>query len=195
MKAIDKILNEGKGNQYENLCLLSEVKLNRIVDALFKLCFIILSGFRDDKTSSENKRAAKQLLQDIITSNHTFLPLFIGINEKEGAVHEVCFLIPNKKEEHADLIKLGKQLAIKYNQELFLFKVSGDSFYCQFLKRSGEVESSFTSSNLNEIVQIYFKKISDKALTDVYVKQGAQTINEHRARALRGELQIIEYGS
>lgn len=190
MNAVDKILKEGKDNGYQNLCLLSEVKLNRIVDALFKIYFIILSAFRPENTTSKNRESAKQLLLDIMSSEHTFLPLFIG------AGHEVCFLIPNNKEEDAQvLIELGKGLTIKYNQELFLFKVSGDSFYCQFLTKSGDVESSFNSSDLDEIARMYFKKISDKALTDVYVKQGAQTINEHHARTLRGELQIIEYGS
>ncbi len=194
MNAVDKILKEGKGNKYENLCLLSEVKLNRIVDALFKLCFIILSAFTADKTSSENKESAKQLLLDIISSNHTFLPLFIGI--REGTGHEVCFLIAQKKDEDAqELIELGKELSRKYNQEWFLLKVPGDSSDCQFITKSGEVESTFNSSNLEEIVRIFFAKISDKTFMEVYVKCGAVTINEHHARTLRGEIQIIEYGS
>lgn len=209
MNLIDKILKEGLENKYDNLTLLTEVKLNRILDYHFKNGFIIISACRGDNTSVINKALSKKLLADIISSKHSYIPVYGGFIENKGTdeereVQEVSFLVPKNKDENINnLVELGKNLCAKYNQDSFLLKNPGDDYKCQFITRDGEVDGEFTGLKLNDISQTYFTKLNkggkdkvDRRFTnEVFVKSGANTINEHHSRASKGEIQIIEYGN
>ena len=85
---IDKILKEGFPNKYDNLSLLTEVKLNRILDYHFKNGFIIISANRGDNDSATNKLLTKKLLGDIIASKHSYIPVYGGFIENKGTNEE-----------------------------------------------------------------------------------------------------------
>lgn len=196
MDAINKILKVGKDGQYEDLALLSKVKLNKTLDVHFREGFIILRA--------KDKVSTKELLSDIRASDHKFIPLFGGFIGAGREGYEAAILVARNKEEKVDdLIELGRKLNAKYEQELFLFKMPEEHWVsCKFMSNAGEVVSVGPARDLHEVIDLYFTTINkasddknERSLTDIFVKAGAKSINEHRSRTMKGEIQIIEYGS
>ena len=196
MNAIDKVLKVGKDNQYEDLAHLAKVKLNKTLDVHFKEGFIILTA--------KDKTAIKELLSDIIVSEHKYIPLFASFMEEGREIYEASIIVARNKDEKVDnLIELGKRLCSKFEQLLFLFKMPGDLFICcKFMSKTGGVVSVGLARNLYEVADLYFTTINksgknetERSFTNIFVKAGARTINEHHSRTMKGEIQIIEYGS
>ena len=151
--------------------IIDESTLNRILDKHFKDGFIIITAYRAENSSSENKKNFEQLKQIVRSNKYSFIPVYGGFIENLGTsdekeVREPSLLIPNHivastkaYENINDLKELGIKLCKKYNQDSFLFQPtnSNKSFY---ITKDGKIDMTFTGKNVNDLAQIYFTELS-----------------------------------
>lgn len=150
-----------------NLQLIDEVKLNRILRKHYNDGFIIITNFRGERDNKENVNGFNELKNIVKNHEFSYIPVFGGYvenmgTEEERQVHEPALLVPNQivgsaksYDEDTRLFQLGVNLANKYNQDSFLYKPKGSN-NAYYIDKNGKVDMKFTDKTVNDLTQIYF---------------------------------------
>jgi hypothetical protein len=157
-----------------NIKLIDESSLNRLLSKHYKDGFIIVTSYRGggEKTDKENKEDFNELKQIVRGKGYSFIPVYGGFienygEEDEREVREPALLIPNQKvathksyENDGELFKMGVELINKYNQDSFLHKKPGEENIAQYINKSGNIDMTFKDKSVNDLTQVYFTDLA-----------------------------------
>lgn len=148
----------------KNLVKLSEVSVNRILNALGRNGYCIISASRCKNTQLENNKLNKQLIEDIQYASYSYTPVCGGYKEKSSnkdiVIFEKSVIIYNlmrngKSSEILNLIKFTTALCEKYCQECFIAVYPGKP--PAWINSSGKILKTFSSKfKVNDLMQTYF---------------------------------------
>lgn len=192
----------------DNVSIISESSLNRILGKHYEEGFIIISSYRDvdEKSIEENNGDYKELKSIVKNNGFSFIPVYGGYienkdkpNEKE--VRESALLIPNYKVATTQkyptddkLRELGVELSKKYNQDTFLYKPMGDDNKAYYIDKNDNVDMEFNDKTINDLTQIYFtdltknkyeKNKTSKRFTfteTIFINKSPKDLNEAKSR-------------
>jgi len=194
--------------QENTLQRLDESSLNSLFNKHFHDGFIIITSYRGDKSTTENKKSFEQLKSIIKSNNYSFIPVYGGFIENLGTpqqkeVREPALLVPNHeiasvkpKNDINKLKQIGLELVKKFNQDSYLFKPN-DSDKSYYITQTGSIDITFTGKSVNDLTKIYFtdlsksfskkKKQMDKTtkrftLEAIYINPSPKTVSEAHSR-------------
>jgi len=159
----------------ENLRLITEMSLNRLLSKHFVDGFIIITA---DKSYIDDPKIAKvrfkELKRDVANAGYSYVPVWGGYKEtnittgikNDAASFEMGILVPNQKVGNSDmsydidrLKELGIKLSGKYDQESFLYKPKGNENKAYWIDRNGKIDYIFNNVSVNDLAQEFFTKI------------------------------------
>jgi hypothetical protein len=149
-----------------------ESNLNRILDHHTKNGFIIITSYRNEKNDKLNKKDFHALKIIVQESGYSYIPVYGGFIEnkntpEERIIQEPALFIPNRvvhsdRAEEDKLVEFGMMLCDYYDQESFFYQPeNSDKAY--YLDKDGNTDATFTGKTVNDLTQIYFTDLSQKA--------------------------------
>ena len=199
----------------EDLVVLTEASLNRLVRGHDEDGYAVLSASRFNYDVAENNKRFNSLKKDVKSLGYSYVPVFGGYIEtgeegqKEPVYEKSLYVLPFKRDAHGedvvkdfesfknDMINLGK----KYEQEAILITEPNEppAYYYMRNGKYGEVFNGVTS--FNDIKNQYFTSLkkwnglnkrggSPQRFTfsESYLMKQPDTISGAHARSLSGEL-------